>query len=470
MDVDYFYPEFTFIDSLTFGKWVPLMCSDLSTLFTFFEIYNRQPDPSVCVQNNVKTSFPFFFRNHPINYVFLTGKILNPIENAFRPAKNSRNSKKQPSTLAISFYLDDNSGEYASCVIYTHSGVYDIDAMKDNVYQVYGYITQHSIFGRQVRVTQVSRIQPGSQEIRAWKETMKVRQEVLCKHWNHFKEGDHQDLTRYKKEQALTTEKDFYNSIINPSLQRILFCSFDRPNSLFTENPNSIQSTEKEVRLSKQLCISKYLSRSRVESIRSFANRSAIVLSAPKMSKKMGKYKDDTIEDLTSIFTATTTNNDDKPAQGTTIVDSIVTPPSTPKKRVLTPSKKHKIFPKLEYLNNSTKHQFPKLTQKISLRDIGEVPDELVKAVKHNPVIPKLTRKQPAKNHRLNSEETMIEPTCYPVNSSEQNLNNVVIGSQEYTDKEYRFYRLRCKEWENTQNKRALSIKKLSQDYKVKKS
>lgn len=70
MENDLYYAERVFEDSFTFGKWVPLICADVAHLRTFEEIYNRPVEEQYSIP---RSNGPFFFRNHPINHVSITG-------------------------------------------------------------------------------------------------------------------------------------------------------------------------------------------------------------------------------------------------------------------------------------------------------------------------------------------------------------------------------------------------------------
>lgn len=70
MDNDLYYSEKVFEDSFTYGKWVPLLCADVGYLRPFDEIYKRAPLDGFSLP---RSNGPFFFRNHPINYVAVTG-------------------------------------------------------------------------------------------------------------------------------------------------------------------------------------------------------------------------------------------------------------------------------------------------------------------------------------------------------------------------------------------------------------
>lgn len=77
MDNDLFYPEKVFDDSFTFGKWVPLLCADIAHLRPFKELYKRLPDTKYTIP---RSNGPFFYRNHPINYIAITGTCQNALE------------------------------------------------------------------------------------------------------------------------------------------------------------------------------------------------------------------------------------------------------------------------------------------------------------------------------------------------------------------------------------------------------
>lgn len=74
MNHDLYYSERHFSSSFTYGKWVPMFCADIVHLRPFQEIYKRPPKDGFEIP---KSNGPFFFRNHPIDYVTVVGRIQN---------------------------------------------------------------------------------------------------------------------------------------------------------------------------------------------------------------------------------------------------------------------------------------------------------------------------------------------------------------------------------------------------------
>lgn len=288
MSLDQFYPEPNFVDSFTFGKWVPLFCADIASLCSFRQVYNRSANPSVCIfpsytqrnkalcthkhgsslvssevkpgNDDIKGQEPFFFRNHPINYVSLTGKILDIDEKPVGQNTKGVGNKEKQSRLAVGnssiiiFQLDDNSGKAINCMMYSDAGTYNIWNMKGRVFEVQGYVTEHILFGRQVRVTYFRKKKRIEQEISSWKEVLDVKRNVLCKHWDHSViQGQEEDLTLSKIAEG-SEPQDAYNreevekngkaeiEIDSKSLTKLptLYCSFLRQESLLVQAPSSM--------------------------------------------------------------------------------------------------------------------------------------------------------------------------------------------------------------------------------------
>lgn len=264
MEYDIFYPERVFGDSFTFNKWVPLMCADISNLWSFRQIYNCDPDSSVCIgharrmKRRTKYSLPqastplhppFFFRNHPVNYVTLTGRLVDVTEIVLHDHRFSIGTN-----LAVTLTVDDSSGDVAKCIIYTQQGVYNLRKMKNAIYEVQGYLTEHVMYGRQVRVIQIAKKNGLEDELQSWKEVMKIRHDVLTRHWDHLemlalreaedqKELEHGCQVDMEEEEGLDLVSELNGESNGVDSAPKVYCSFHRENSLLVQDPKSLVET-----------------------------------------------------------------------------------------------------------------------------------------------------------------------------------------------------------------------------------
>ncbi|VVT51752.1 uncharacterized protein SAPINGB_P003201 [Magnusiomyces paraingens] len=258
MAYDQFYKEDAFASSLTFNKWVPLMCADVALLWTFKQIYNRPPDPRICLtsspgnnKNNNKNKItntllypPHFFRNHPINYVSVTGELIDVTESqlGLDPEKNS---------LAILILtVDDGSGTTLKCILFTQQGAYNPNNLLHQVYQVQGFIIDSETFGRQLRIVQFARVKGLTGELDRWCETLRVRKTILTKHWDYDsgetdedededKDKDEDEQDEQEEEEVNDNDESFKDIDKLPTM----FCSFHRKNSVLVQTPNALVTT-----------------------------------------------------------------------------------------------------------------------------------------------------------------------------------------------------------------------------------
>lgn len=71
------------------------------------------------------------------------------------------------------------------CSKFAYQGAHRIRNLVGKVFEIQGYIIHHAAFGREVRILQMSQVTSLDGEIQLWSEALKLRREVLSKHWNH---------------------------------------------------------------------------------------------------------------------------------------------------------------------------------------------------------------------------------------------------------------------------------------------
>lgn len=245
MGSDIYYPEKVFNESFTFGNWLPLICTDVFHLQTFKEVYGRESLPKYTIY---KSNGPFFFRNHPINYIVVTGKCVNGYEVYIE------NSKAEVVLILI---LDDSSGQSLKCSKFSYRGAYKLQELVGKTLEVQGYIVDHSKFGREVRILQFRVVESVTTEIENWADALKLRKEVLSKHWSYDRKHKQSALavTSITQSSPPTHAQEEDNIQRLGSLAPIdhmptVFCSFMRPNAILSQE-NSIIENESGITLNR---------------------------------------------------------------------------------------------------------------------------------------------------------------------------------------------------------------------------
>lgn len=236
MENDIYYPEKVFNKSFTFGNWLPLTCADVLHLQTFEEIYGRASLPKYSIY---KSNGPFFFRNHPINYVVVTGKCRNGYEVSIENSKSS---------IVLIMFLDDGSGQNLKCSKFICKGAYKISELMGQTFEVQGYIVDHPTFGREIRILQFCAVDSTATEVENWADALKLRKEVLSKHWTYDHEGKQSTLAvTVKSQPVLPYTQEDENLWRLGSLAPIdhiptAFCSFMRSNTILSQKNSIIES------------------------------------------------------------------------------------------------------------------------------------------------------------------------------------------------------------------------------------
>lgn len=129
------------------------------------------------------------------------------------------------------------------------------------VIEIQGYLIDHPTFGRELRVVQMNICTALEDEIVIWSDTLRLRRQVLSKHWNYgLNEGsilssnppissiksESAQKQSYSQEQEMAWRLGSLAPITQPP---ILYCSFDKRNSVLGV-PGSIIETENGVSLS----------------------------------------------------------------------------------------------------------------------------------------------------------------------------------------------------------------------------
>jgi hypothetical protein len=237
MGSDIYYPEKVFHESFTFGNWLPLICTDVFHLQTFKEVYGRESLPKYTIY---KSNGPFFFRNHPINYVVVTGKCINGYEVYID------NSKTE---IVLILFLDDSSGQSLKCSKFSYRSAYKLQELVGKTLEVQGYIVDHPTFGREVRILQFRVVESMATEIENWADALKLRKEVLSKHWSYDRKDKQSALavTSIRQSSAPNNTQEEENINRLGSLAPIdhmptAFCSFMRPNAILSQENSIIEN------------------------------------------------------------------------------------------------------------------------------------------------------------------------------------------------------------------------------------
>ena len=171
--------------------------------------------------------------------------------------------------------VDDGSGSSLKCSKFTFKGAHKVENLIGRVFEVQGYIIHHPTFGREIRFIQITLCSSLRKEISIWSEALKLRRAVLSKHWNYGVNTDsilssNPGLTAPSCRRSGT---DFLSVSQQPHSQDqemawrlgslaplaqvpVLYCSFDRPNSVISK-AGSIIETAQGVTLSQTLYKSK---------------------------------------------------------------------------------------------------------------------------------------------------------------------------------------------------------------------
>jgi hypothetical protein len=202
-DLDCFYEENKFFKSFTFNNWVPLSCMDVSLLESYESLYGqRSTIPQV-------KGGPFFFRNHPINYVVVCGVVVEA---------EARGDNRD----VFVFTIDDGTGPQLTTVKWDAHG--DVDKYLKKFVEIRGQLAERPKFGRELQIRDIflKEVSLKDQFI-AYGEAMLVRSQVLSKSWVIPDEEDKQD--RFDRRAFIPTAPKAY-------------CSLSRQNSILEAHPS----------------------------------------------------------------------------------------------------------------------------------------------------------------------------------------------------------------------------------------
>lgn len=250
---DVFYHEKYFGDSLTYNRWLPLCARDILYLDRYEDVYGRSQglskrNPEDDNNNNKRRRISsnaeiYFFRNHPINYVLITGRCINVKETVLR-------KKIIPGVLYM-FTIDDGSGVSIDCVNFYRTKDLNIFSNEGRILEVRGTIYDAPTFPRRINVSHYRPLRKSIPEqkhlILASMERIDVRRNVLEPGWycpsaeeeenpvNTFeggnKETEYCSFNRFPS--VLLENREFYLSSIK-----------ERPKKSSTQYNPSTSSTE----------------------------------------------------------------------------------------------------------------------------------------------------------------------------------------------------------------------------------
>lgn len=218
---DEYYDERHFGDSLTYNRWLPMCAHDVCCLDSFETIYERK-----C--NLEGRGRIYFFRNHPINYVLLTGRCVDVSETSIR-------SKTRPGVL-YTFTIDDGSGQTMGCAYIYNTKNPGMFKNKGLILEVRGYIYDSPSFPRRISVCSFRVLKKSiAQErhlILASMEQVDVRKRILENSW-YCPEAEEEKMSLVRDLQSEPNE----------------YCSFNRLPSVLLSRPDyheSIRGAERK--------------------------------------------------------------------------------------------------------------------------------------------------------------------------------------------------------------------------------
>lgn len=155
--------------------------------------------------------------------------------------------------------VDDGSGVSIKCTKFTFKNAHRSQYLMNKVFEIQGYIVHHETFGREIRIIQLNSVVSQASELDAWAEAIKLRREVLSKHWNY---GDSQSeiltskpglsggsrtseplrrRTTFSQEQEMVWRLGSLAPLNQPPE---LFCSFDRPANVSLDKTNIVETSK----------------------------------------------------------------------------------------------------------------------------------------------------------------------------------------------------------------------------------
>jgi hypothetical protein len=211
---DEYYDEGYFGDSLTYNRWLPMCAHDVYCLDSFETIYERKSE--LAGRGRI-----YFFRNHPINYVLLTGRCVDVSETSIR-------SKTRPGVL-YTFTIEDGSGQMIGCAYIYNTKDPGMFRNKGLMLEVRGYIYDSPGFPRRISVCNFRVLKKSiAQErhlILASMEQVDVRKRILENSW-YCPEADER-------------KKSIVRDLVSEPNE---YCSFNRLPSVLLSRPDYHES------------------------------------------------------------------------------------------------------------------------------------------------------------------------------------------------------------------------------------
>lgn len=218
-----FHDESEFPNSLTFNSWVPIACDDIHILLPFKQIYGREAQIS-----GTKDGGPFFFYNHPINYVSVRGYCL---------CIDVAHLKREQDRIKISLTISDSSGKSVNAVKFTYAQDPYYRSLHGKFVRVNGYLgLNRNTMEREIKVHDVCVAAITlKEEFLLAEEVMTLRQRILMRPWRIKSNVD-------KKPQQS-------GSIVDTNCNNLKYCSFHRQNTTLAGrlHKKSIDLTQQEI-------------------------------------------------------------------------------------------------------------------------------------------------------------------------------------------------------------------------------
>lgn len=189
--------------SVTFNQWTRMTCHDISLVESYESLYGCPYEPPYG-QSLIRPEAPFFFKNHPINYVSLCGRV------------------RQVAQKADNFWIvtiDDGTGTEVDVKFRRSRSPVRIHEF----IEVRGHIVDHKKYGRGVYPRDIWRFGDVSleEEFLAYMEAIRLRRHILSATW------------------CLPDEPSI---LLSPAKQVHSYCSLDRVPSSLVNHPEHMDA------------------------------------------------------------------------------------------------------------------------------------------------------------------------------------------------------------------------------------
>lgn len=198
-----FPDESEFSKSLTFNSWVPIACDDIHILIPFKQIYGREPRIS-----GTKEGGPFFFYNHPINYVSVRGYCLSV---------DVAHLKREKDRIKISMTISDSTGKSVEAVKFSYAQDPYYKSLQRKFVRVNGYLgLNRNTMEREIKIHDICvAASTLKEEFLLAEEVMVLRQRILMKPWRIKSRNEPNRIQQS-------------GSIVDVNCHNIKYCSFHR--------------------------------------------------------------------------------------------------------------------------------------------------------------------------------------------------------------------------------------------------